>query len=291
MSFHSWLQNVRSVLAPGRGQRRHGRRGSKRAATLRSNLEVLEDRLTPSLPSAGEFAVGPNPQALIPGDFNNDSKLDLATANYDDGTVSVLLGDGLGGFGVARQSAVGTGQTSMSLAVADLNNDGNLDLAVVNRSSAVLSVLLGNGDGSFRPPVNTATLPKPWAVAAADFNADGHVDLAYTSFGVNGGWGSVVVLLGDGQGGVAARQQYVVHTQSPAGLAVADLNADGRPDVVTANASTVSVLLGNGDGTLSYDWSASNFAAGSNLGGRWQSATSPVTASPTWWSPARIRGR
>src|SRR2546423_1176460 len=114
MSFPSWLQNLRSALAPRRGQRNHGRRGSLRVATLRPNVELLEDRLTPSLNSAGEFTVGPNPQALVTGDFNNDSKLDLVTANHDDGTVSVLLGDGLGGFGAARQSAVGTGPMSMS---------------------------------------------------------------------------------------------------------------------------------------------------------------------------------
>src|SRR5207253_7353865 len=72
----------------------------------------------------------------------------------------------------------------------------------------------------------------------------------------------VEVLLGDGHGGFATRHQYQVYPQAPAGLAVADLNADGRPDVVTGNSSTISVLLGNGDGTLSYDSTGSNFAAG-----------------------------
>src|SRR5437763_4550020 len=101
MSFHSWLQNLRSALAPRRGQRQHRRRASPRAATLRPNVELLEDRLTPSLTSAGEFLVGPIPQAVVTADFNNDGRLDLATANIDPttvtGSVSVLLGDGLGG--------------------------------------------------------------------------------------------------------------------------------------------------------------------------------------------------
>ncbi len=260
MSFPSWLQNLRFVLAPRRGQRNLGRRGARRAPLHRPSLEVLEDRLTPSLTSAGEFLVGPNPQAVVTGDFNNDGKLDLATANYGDGTVSVLLGDGGGGFGAARQVAVGTGPRT--LAVADLNNDGRLDLAVVNTGSNDLSVLLGNGDGTFRPTFRTVVLADPQAVAAADFNADGHMDLVYTAYGVNGGWGSVDVLLGDGQGGFAAQHQYQVHTQTPGDVAVADLNADRRPDVVTVNGGTVNVLLGNGDGTLSYDWTASNFAAG-----------------------------
>src|SRR4051812_31649832 len=98
MSFHRWLQNLRSALVRRRGQRHHRRRGSPRAATHRPNVELLEDRLTPTFIWTGDFPVGPYPQDVVTGDFNHDSKLDLATANYDDGTVSVLLGDGLGGF-------------------------------------------------------------------------------------------------------------------------------------------------------------------------------------------------
>src|SRR5262245_26408097 len=128
MSFPSWLQNLRSALAPRRRQRHHRLPGSAPAATLRPNLEALENRLTPSLVWAGEFPVPYYPQALVSGDVNNDGHLDLATAN-NDGTVSVLLGDGLGGFGVALQSAVGAGPSyGASMAVADLNNDGNLDV-------------------------------------------------------------------------------------------------------------------------------------------------------------------
>jgi hypothetical protein len=266
MSLPSWLQNLRSALAPGQGQRQHRRRGSLRPATQRPYLEVLEDRLTPvGFTGVGDFPAGLNPQAIVTGDFDNDGHLDLATADTVAGTISVLLGDGLGGFAAPRQFAVGT-TGWMSPAVADCNNDGNLDLAIANHSSAVLSVLLGNGDGTFRPPINTATLPGPNAVAAADFDADGNMDVVYTAAGVNGGWGFVVVLLGDGQGGFAAPHQYLLHAH-PGELAVADLNADGRSDVVTLNDNTVSVLLGNGDGTLSYDWSASNFAAGSDLVG------------------------
>lgn len=229
------------------------------------HVEALEDRLTPSLTWAGEFPVGQYPQDLATGDFNNDGNLDLATANQD-GTVSVLLGNGLGGFGEALQSAAGT--RPQSLAVADFNNDGKLDLAVITQavvyddSSSRMSVLLGNGDGTFRAPTPFGSSWVPASAAAGDFNDDGNIDLVSTSYGVNGGWGSVEVRLGDGRGGFAAPHQYQVNTHSPEGVTVADLNADGRLDVVTTNPSTVSVLLGNGDGTLSYDWSASNFTAG-----------------------------
>ena len=113
MSFHSWLPNFHSTLAPGRSQRHRGRRASHRAVIHRLNLEVLEDRVTPSFSPAASFPVGPNPQAVVTADFNNDGHLDLATANAGGNTVSVLLGDGRGGFGAAKHSAAGTGPQSL----------------------------------------------------------------------------------------------------------------------------------------------------------------------------------
>src|SRR5262245_61553460 len=92
MSFHSWLQKFCSILAPRRVQAQHRRRGSHRAATHRPSLESLEDRALPSLSYPGSFPVGNLPQAVVTADFNNDGHLDVATANYYDGDVSVLLG-------------------------------------------------------------------------------------------------------------------------------------------------------------------------------------------------------
>src|SRR5262245_8246531 len=262
MSFHSWLQNLRSSLPPRRSQGHDGRRGSLRASTHRPSLEVLEDRVTPSFGWVGSFPIVDNaPAAMVTADFNNDGHLDLATSGGD-----LLLGDGDGGF-VAGSSFAAGGLP----AVADFNNDGNLDLAMVDGGSQVASVQLGNGDGTFGPPVRTAILPGPTDVAAADFNADGNMDLVYSANDDQLLPSSVEVLLGDGQGGFAARHQYDIRTASARGLAVGDLNADGRPDVVTANyditadhhqEGTVSVLLGNGDGTLSYDFDSSNLVVG-----------------------------
>jgi hypothetical protein len=199
----------------------------------------------------------------VTADFNNDSKLDLATADTGGNTVSVLLGDGRGGFGATNQFAAGT--EPVSVTAGDFNKDGHPDLATVNWGSNDASVLLGDGAGAFRPPVSTAIVPGPRAVAAADFNADGTMDLVYSSSDDEVLPSSVEVLVGDGRGGFAARHRYDVRTWNPNGLAVADLNGDRRPDVVTANAGsngTVSVLLGNGDGILFYDFSSSNFATG-----------------------------
>ena len=83
MSFTSWLRNLRSALAPGRGQRHHRRRARSRAATHRPRLEVLEDRCVLSFSPAVSYAVGTNPQAVVTADFNSDGRLDLAVANVE----------------------------------------------------------------------------------------------------------------------------------------------------------------------------------------------------------------
>ena len=144
MSFHSWLQNLRSALAPRRGQRHRGRQGSLRAATYQPNLEALEERITPSLSPAWGFPVSGG--AVTVGDFTSDGIPDLATSGGD-----LLLGNGYGGF-VAGRPFAGGGRPA-----ADFNNDRNLDLVMVG--SGQVSVLPGNGNGTFRPPVQTAILP------------------------------------------------------------------------------------------------------------------------------------
>src|SRR6478672_5009870 len=123
MSFPSWLQNLRPARAPRRGQRRN----SLRAAAHRPNVEALEDRSLPSFGPATSFPVGPNPQAVVTADFNDDGKLDLAVANFEGDSVSVLLGAGNGTFTPAQTFAASA--YPLSLAVGDFNKDGNLDLA------------------------------------------------------------------------------------------------------------------------------------------------------------------
>jgi len=180
------------------------------------------------------------------GDFNKDGKLDLV-ANSDTGshTVELLIGNGDGTF--QPPVSLKAGAVPISVAAADFNLDGNLDLAVANYGSNTISVLLGNGDGTFRPPLNTPAVFRPTFVIAGDLNGDGKPDVVAT----NHAGDTISVLLGNGDGTFQPPVSYLV-ANAPDSIAIADFNGDGHPDLAVACYfnSAVLVLLGNGDGTF-----------------------------------------
>src|SRR5207244_7135523 len=145
----------------------------------------------------------------------------------------------------------------LSVALADFNGDRKLDLAVANNGSDTVSVLLGIGDGTFQTHVDYSTGPLPMGVAIGDLNVDGKPDVVVANNGNN----TVSVLLGFGDGTFQPHVDYAT-APLPAAVAVADFNGDGKPDLVVADIGTlvrdeylpdtgeVSLLLGNGDGTL-----------------------------------------
>jgi uncharacterized protein (TIGR03437 family) len=123
---------------------------------------------------------GPAPGFVVTGDFNMDGNLDLAVANLTGNAVTVLLGNGSGGFTHSPSSPISTGMTPASIVLADFNGDYILDLAIVNESGNSVSVLLGDGGGGFKgaanSPFSVGSMPR--SVAIGDFNEDGRPDLA-----------------------------------------------------------------------------------------------------------------
>ena len=201
------------------------------------------------VPAPGSpFRTGSGPVAVVAADFNGDAKADLAIANYDSNTVTVLLGNGVGGFTPAAGSPFPAGTSPISLTSADFNSDGRLDLAVADADGSV-TVLLGNGAGGFTmaagSPIATALFQV--SIASADFNGDGKPDLAI----VNELTDNIGILLGNGLGGFspAPGSPFPAGTD-PRFVLVADLNRDGKPDLAIANGDSgqVTVLLGNGSG-------------------------------------------
>ena len=218
---------------------------------------------------------GFNTASVAVADLNGDGKLDLVVANGyvtlsggycfpADGAVGVLLGNGDGTFQTVRTYDSG-GYLALSVAVGDVNGDGKPDLVVANQcvsasncNNGTVGVLLGNGDGTFQAPVSyDSGGAAAESVTVADVNGDGKSDLLVanicpslncesTTAGVVG------VLLGNGDGTFQSVVTYSSGGLYAISLAVADVNGDGKPDIVVANfdGNNVSVLLGNGDGTF-----------------------------------------
>jgi FG-GAP-like repeat/FG-GAP repeat len=159
---------------------------------------------------------------------------------------------------LATPSDFVTGEGSASVATGDFNGDGKIDLVVANSGSNNVSVLLGNGDGTFQAAVDYNAGTAPDFVAVGDFNGDGKLDLAVANANSN----TVSIFLGSGDGTFQTPLTFDVGSE-PESVGVGDFNGDGKLDLAVVNTSasngmgSVSVLLGNGDGTfqaaLNYD--------------------------------------
>jgi hypothetical protein len=213
------------------------------------SISILLGKGDGSFTAAASPAVNQYPGALAVGDFNGDGNTDIAVANFTGSAVSILLGNGHGGFTLAPfSSAVGVNPNS--IAVGDLNRDGKLDLVVTSAGSPEVSVLLGNGDGSFTAAASPAIGAVPSTVSLEDMNRDGKLDLVIG----NSSAPYVNILLGDGNGTF----DTATSPSAPTGpAAVNDVNRDGNLDLlfVLGNSpgfaqTTISTALGDGDGAF-----------------------------------------
>ena len=226
-------------------------------------------------PARGYYSGGGTAYSVVVGDVNSDGKMDIVVVNAcvgfnncDSGSVGVLLGNGDGTFQQAVSYSSG-GYQPLPIALADVNGDRKLDIVVGNacvtfgncvNSSA--SLLLGNGDGTFQPPVTfDPGGSTPAAIAVTDLNGDGHPDLliALRCLYETDCSGGMSVFMGNGDGTFQTPVVYDTGGAVASAIRIEDIDADGKLDAIVANGDisrdenqmgNIAVFRGNGDGTF-----------------------------------------
>jgi len=199
-----------------------------------------------------QIDAGSNVNTIVAADFDRDGIMDLAITSSGDNRVLMLRGLGGGAFGPPQGWPVGTSPTGL-LAI-DLNKDGRVDLVAACLNSGSLSILAGTegqpGTITFAAPTTMTVPASPFSIASGDLNDDGWPDLVVGHFGLS--VVSVTLSVPGGGGGAFGTPTTYPSGQTPAAVAVADFNGDGKPDVLASNLSgnTISFHANNGVGGL-----------------------------------------
>jgi hypothetical protein len=248
-------------IAPGETQQNYLISGSKSGDNTLFIRVNTADVGGPTLlvQRADAFAVGEAPAAAVAEDFDKDGTLDVAVVNRDSNSVSVLIGVGDGTFEeVVKNTALIADSGPRSLVAADFDGNGKLDLAIVNSRTDSISILLGNGDGTFQ--LQSETIPvgnEPFAIQAGYYDDRAQpgvaptIDLAIA----NRSSSTVTILIGDGAGHFSPGPGDPIEVgQQPEILVTGDFNNDRFLDLATANNNTISILLGAGDGRFPLEY-------------------------------------
>ena len=199
------------------------------------SLSVLLNRGDGTFNSPVNYTIGTFPTSVALADFNQDGKRDVAVSNYGGsiGLVTIRLGHGDGSFSTPASYEAGPGP--YALTSVDVDHDDKLDLVTGNIGGSSVGVLHGNGDGTFASAVYFAAGNSPFSIAAADINADGKIDIALANNG-----GTLNILAGNGDGSFGRPANYLVGSVF---VTVAEINNDGKPDLVSAGSNSVIVLI------------------------------------------------
>ena len=192
------------------------------------------------------------PSSVATGDFNNDGRLDIVVANFNDLSVGVLLGYGNGTFANQTNYFTGDSSTPISVAVGDFDNDGHQDIVVADFNSSIVLVFLGSGDGTFseRSNYTTGDDSDPISVAVGDFNKDSRLDIVVA----NSAGANIGIFFGYGDGTFSDQTALNLNTigSAPYSVAVSDLNNDSWLDIAVVDPGTnnIHIFLGFINGTF-----------------------------------------
>ena len=214
--------------------------------------------VAPTSPVVMRLGQQPHTHGLAVADMNHDDKLDLITVNNNDNDVSIALGDGRGNFTRAAQSPFPVGPSPYPFAVGDVNNDGWMDIVATASAtgpsrreqlplSRALTLLLSDGKGGFTSRKLPLRTGEPWFAAIGDLNGDGKMDIVATHHELN----ALTVMIGNGRGDfVEERRSPFDFGLSLFHVVVADVNRDGKNDVIGTSGNSIRVMLSDGSGGL-----------------------------------------